>query len=344
MAIPKITMKASVLYNALQTASHWVKKASINQTLQGVMIEHADGVLSITATDGLSTDITLYLEVASDGEFSVCVPAALLITKLQVYDSGNMEITISFGKVVTVRAGKHLSRLILLDKSLFPNVTRDFLEKAAAEGVSEIDPSEFIDAVGKIVGVSDPSSPYPAIGGVYLNKNDVVTIDGVKVALLSGTNLIEDTILVSGTTCSKIAKALAGIKRATMFVEEGYRLVVYWEGGVITTTLLQYDFPDYASIIPDEYSTEIELLREDLLTTMQLTTVEAREVENLVMLDFEEESLLVQAVSGVGTHQSEVSYISMAGEPIRIGMSMIYLIDALRKINNESYFILIYLI
>lgn len=334
MKTAKIKISASLIYDAVSRVSHWVERVSVNTALQGMVFECKDGMLGVTATDGLSTDITIYMSVDADQEFRVCLPARTMLEKLSIYAKGSNEIDISVGKVVTMKCGQHTSRIHLLDIDYFPAVKRDF--EGAAQ--NEIDSSVFIDAISKTTGTYDAKSAFPALGGIYMSNGDFVSIDGIKVALVSGVSVLDDSILVNGATCNKIAKAIDGIDKIGIFVHDG-RLVVRWGWGVITATLLSFDFPDYKSIVPHDFTTNVVVPRELLLEAVNLARLEAMESQDLIILGVTKEQITLRATSNIGTHESEIKFDSMSGEDIEVGLSSTYLLEALRKIKSQNVYI-----
>lgn len=336
MKTQKVTIAASVLHDAVARASHWIERASISPALQGMVFECANGVLGITATDGLTTDITIYINVDKEPEFRVCLPANMLAAKLGVYAKVGGDINISIGKAATIKCGPHTSRVQFLDIDYFPTVKRGF----DVSDKEKIESSAFIDAVSKTTGTYDAKSAFPALGGIYMNNGDVVSTDGIKVALLSGAGIVDGSILVNGATCSKIAKAIDGIEEISLFTQDN-RLVVSWESGVITTTLLDFEFPDYAGIVPHEFSTSVTIDKELLLEAITLSRLEALEAHDFIILDIAKDGVILRAISNSGTHESSLGIESFSGDELTVGLSSSYMIDALRKIKAKMVQILL---
>lgn len=332
----KIVLNTRTLKENLDAAIRWVQPRTINQALQSFLIAH-DGqkTLRISATDGLSTDITLYIEAGECDKFELCIPAARLSEKISAYSTFTDEVTVNFGKKVTIRSasGRDITEISTFDSHDFPSI----IQHEMADSPTQIDADEFVRAVALTRGAVDPRSPFPALSGIYFSENgDVVSIDGYRMSMLRWKPIAQSGVLVNGNTCFHIGNAIAGKDDIVSFLDNE-RLVFKWPGGEISTTLMSdIKFPDYKSIIPSSAGTVAVVAGKKFKSKLLLAKGDAIETQNLIVLEIHEDALLIRSRSGIGGHQSELDYVSLSGNPVTVGLSIKYLNDAMSKIGDED--------
>ena len=325
----KITLKTKAILNAVAKASLWTTKNSPIQSLQCIRFTYADNILELSAMDGASTDISLYLDVEGEGTFDVCIPVDRILPKLQVLAKTSKEVSMSFGKVIMLSTEKHTSRISPIGVELFPTVDRDF----DFDSGTEVATSEFVGAIKKTMASADPNSPYPALEGIFFNGNDMVSADGTKISIYSKTEFVNTETLVPATSLARIAKAIDGIAEVSV-LRSDKKFVVFWNGGVIASTMIDYAFPDYKSLIPKDFETTFTMHKSDLQEAKGLATVDALESKNLIIIDAGDGAILIAAESDAGGHSSVITPKEYSGPSKRFGISIKYVKDAIMKIQS----------
>ena len=332
MAATKITLKTKTLLDAVSKVSMWTTRNSPIQALQCIRFTLSGGAFELTAMDGSSTDITLFVDAGEpDGEFDVCIPVDRILPKLQLLAKSSDEVSLSFGKSVMVTTKRHKSRISPISAELFPTVNRDFV----LDGGTEVSVQEFVNAIKMTMASADPNSPYPALEGIYMNGEDMVSADGTRIAIYTKDEFVDGDILVPATSLARVAKAIEGID--TVFVLRGdERMIVYWDEGIIVSTLISYSFPDYKSLIPESYETTFSLSRSELLEAIGLANVDAVESKNLLVIKASDDTVVIMAESDAGGHISELDPTNFDGPPKDFGLSIKYLKDAIMKLKSSN--------
>jgi len=330
----KITFKSKAILDAVSKVAIFAANKSPIQALQCVRVTLGNGVLELSASDGSSVDISVYIETDSDGEFDLCLLAEKLLPKLQVFAKAADTIDISFGKIVTLKAGKHVSRINSISPDLFPDLDRSFIAKIA--NIEKVASGELVTAIRMTVAAADPKSPFPALEGIFMNGVDIVSADGARLAVYKSPGFIDDPTVVPAASLSKIAQVIADVENIYV-IRYGDKLVVGWDTGVVTSTIISHSFPDYKSIVPNGFETKITVKRTELLEALNLATVDAVDSSNLVIISVSEENgMAISAESGTGGHSSTLDYTKFSGNPQKIGLSIKYLKDATTKLNSEE--------
>lgn len=328
----KITFQATTILDAVSTAALWVTKKSPIQALQCVRFTLGENVLEISAMDSGVSDISLYLDAEGvNDNFDVCIPVDRLLPKLQVLAKSSADVTISFGKVVTITSSKHQSRINTVDTDLFPEIDRTFIPN-----VPTIDTEEFVTAINLTSAAANPKSPFPALEGVFISGNDMVSSDGVRMSLYTTPRFLNEDVLVPVTSLTRIASAINGIANVSIYKYKG-KLIVGWDRGVIATTLIDYKFPDYKSVMPNKFETRFTVDRAELIEAVGLAFVDAADTEYLVVISANDHSgMELRADSPSGGHLSTLDLVSFDGEPKKFGISIKYLKDIIVKLKSDG--------
>lgn len=324
-----LTMKTSSLLNELDRCIKWVEKRTINQSLQGFLFDISGGNFSISATDGLSTDITTVIEVENDAEIKMCVPAMPIHRFASEVSRVSDEITLKFGKKLSVTSGKHRTNIVPLDISMFPDLFREHGNNNVA-----VYPDEFARAVKLTAGVSDPKSPFPALGGIYFDDSNAISTDGVRMCVVNNIDIANEPILLDGIVCAKIGQAITDKESVNVGTDAG-RVIFYWDTGIISVTKTVGKFPKYQALIRDKSETTLLIDREQLSVAIRTGASYAQESENLVILEAASGELAIQTVSMTGSHRSELACEEFSGPDKKIGVSVKYLLDMASKMDSS---------
>jgi DNA polymerase III sliding clamp (beta) subunit (PCNA family) len=324
-----LTMKTSSLLDELDRCIRWIEKRTINQSLQGFLFDISGGEFSISATDGLSTDITTVISIDSDMEVKMCIPALAIHRFVSEVSRVSDDIKLSFGKNLVVTSGKHRTNIVPLELSMFPDLFRDL-----GTNSTDICPEEFARAVKLTAGVSDPKSPFPALGSIYFEGSDAVSTDGVRVCVLNGISVAREPVLLDGIVCAKIGQTISSEESVKVGTDAG-RVIFYWDNGIISVTKTIGNFPKYQALIRGESETTLLVNKQQLSVAVRTGVSYAQEAGNLVILEAVAGELAVQTVSMTGSHRSELVCEEFNGPDKKIGVSVKYLLDMASKIDSD---------
>lgn len=336
----KLKFKTVELADALGMAMRWVQKRTVIPALQGFLINAGYGVFSISATDGLSTDITVTISTDSDVEELVaCVPADLLTRTIATLSKVTEDVELSFtNKNVTVLSGKKMSRISLFDPDNYPAMNIDFVSTGIDHEDLSVSVEEFARAVYLTKSAYDPKSPFPALENIYFDGEKVVSVDGYRLCLVEGLHILEEPKLINGETCYKIYAALSGKVDKIGVTTSGNRVVFYWDGGIITTTTSSYKFPKYMQLLSDEYETEFSVPKDELSVALALSKDYAEESMNLVIFEYTDAVLDIHAISNTGEYSGAILASNASGPSKKFGLSYRYIRDAITKMESENIY------
>ncbi|MCX5642233.1 MAG: DNA polymerase III subunit beta [Candidatus Omnitrophica bacterium] len=306
--------------------------------LNHILIEAGKGVLVVTGTDlELSVKITKETVVLKEGK--VLTPGRKLLeiarefpeAEVGLYSEKENRLRISQGKIVLNLVGLRVDDFPLTPKIKNPNqfkITAGNLKKTII--------------YTRPVVVFDENKPN--LSGIFFTTEDgwltTVTTDTRRLARhKTKTNLSADIKFILPIKTADAIKSLW--EEATeLDVNLGTNQIIFsGEGLVLTSQIIEGEFPDYNSVIPKEndLATATIPLAAFVATLRRIKQVVSTG-KNLVRLDLRKNNLKVSGeTAGVGEGAEEID-ISYQGEPITLNFNPDYLLEGVKSLDGEEAF------
>ena len=294
------------------------------------------GFLEVIATD-LETTINLKFPVKVEREGNITVPAKILIDFCQGAAGENLTLE-AIKDNVLLKIGNSTATLPSISPEEFPT-THQF----DTSSTITLDKTGLMEGASSISFCASPDIGRPVLSGVLFkteNKNlCLVATDGYRLAkkeLKAKENL---EAIVPARALSEIIRALASQEDETVEVstdKEGNQIRFQVKNLVVTTRLLEGDYPSYSQIIPDSSITDIEVGTKVLADAIKLASFFARDVGNVVRFETTSKGLKISAsTTQVGETETEIT-ARCSGEPLKIAFNSRFLIEGLAAIKNEE--------
>ncbi|HEX9809715.1 MAG TPA: DNA polymerase III subunit beta [Alphaproteobacteria bacterium] len=340
----KLTIERASLLRSLSHVQSVVERRNTIPILNNVLMNAADGVLRLTATDmELAIAETVEAEIAAAG--GITAPAHTLyeiVRKLP--DGAQIELATTDGDAhITVRSGRSTFQLACLPPADFPALGEDDLPHGftlpAAAARALIDHTRF--------AISTEETRY-YLNGIYLHatKRDgtgvlrAVATDGHRLARF-------DVPLPPG------ADGIPGVIVPRKMVAEWRKLIEETDAGVeiglseakirlsfdhvtMTSKLIDGTFPDYERVIPQANDRVLEVPCRAFAEAVDRVSTISTEKSRAVKLAVAKDAVTLSATSldqGSAEEEVEVGY---RGEPMEIGFNSRYLLDIAERIGGET--------
>lgn len=339
-----ITLKARDLVGLLARIDRVVEARNTIPILSNALLSARDGALEITGTD-LDMSIALHesaVDVETEGD--VTAPAQTLrdIAKRLPADA-QVRLETSDGQLI-VRSGRARFMLAALPVADFPNtkgMMRDARARAAMPG------AVLAGALARLdYAISSEETRY-YLNGVYLVAHESalrgVATNGhclAQVSIEAGDMAGDFGVILPRKACGVVrALAMEGpAKSSVMISTDGSAFRMEWDGGCLTSKLIDGTFPDYARVIPTGNDRTARLDCAQLKALVERVGVIAEKSRGIA-LDFEADQLKCEVTSpdlGSATDTIECAYDAA---PLRIGMNGRYILETLTAIADEGVLI-----
>jgi DNA polymerase III subunit beta len=334
----KFSVSSSELLKQLQIANGAIGSNPVLPILEDFLFKIENKKLTITATD-LETSISTTIEVLADDDFSVAIPAKILLETLKALpqqpvtfsvneDNYVIEITSSYGKY----------KLAGENGADFPNIP----EADTVETV-KLNSQYLLEGINKTVFATSSDELRPQMTGVYFqveyNKLICVATDAHKLVKYTTHHLAGDTassFIVPKKALNLLKNALPANDGVTISFNKANAFFSFGAMNIVCR-LIDARYPDYNAVIPVDNPNRLLANRADLQNSLKRIAIYANKTTNQVIIDVSDKSLTISAqdldFSNEATEQMTCQY---EGNPLKIAFNAKFLAEMLGVLDSEE--------
>ena len=330
----KLETSSHELLAQLQTATRVASTRSAVQALSGVQLAAEGGRVEVRATD-MEVALRVPLQATIVREGTVVLPARLLLDVVRQLPAGDVSLELRPAEqdveVVSGPARFHLRTLRAED---FPN-----LPEPGGDQVVDVPAQAFVQTIAMVARSASRDETRPILTGILVSAQGaelkMVATDSYRLSVKE-THL--DPPIEGGFEANVPARALQELERIVAQAGEerihiGVRAnqVVFEVAGVVLSSrLIEGQFPNYRQLLPESYEHELRMSGEELAGVVRRISLMAQKNAPL-RLSFEEGQLTVSAQTPDVGEASEPVPAPFAGEPFEIGFNPDFLRDGLES-------------
>ncbi len=334
----KFSVSSTELLKQLSIASGAIGSNPVLPILEDFLFKVENKKLTISATD-LETSISTAIEVLADDDFTVAVPARILLDTLKALpqqpvtfsvntDNWGIEITSSYGKY----------KLAGENGADFPNIP----EPDAVDTV-KLNSQFLLEAINKTVFATSSDELRPAMTGVYFqvdnNKLTCVATDAHKLVKYSTHQLageVTSTFILPKKALNLLKNALPANDAVKISFNKANAFFSFGSMHLVCR-LIDARYPDYNAVIPVDNPNHMLLSRRDFQDSLKRIAIYANKTTNQVVLDISDKSLTVSAqdldFSNEATEQMACTY---EGNAMRIAFNAKFLVEMLGVLDTDE--------
>ena len=338
----RVTCSQDSLHKALAVAGRAVATKSTLPVLGNFLLEAADDVLTISATNlefGIS--VAVPATVAQAGRTTL--QARVLSDFVANLPAGDVELAEDSNPLQTlVRSGQSQAHLRGIDPDDFPRLI------SSVDGGQQlhIDPALLRESIAHVVFAAASDDSRPVLAGVQLDVRDgmlgLSAADGFRMSLRS-VALVDGpgdpmTIIVPARALQELSRVLGDVSApvSIQVTPNQSQLLATADGVRFTTRLIDGAFPDLKQVVPKQWNTRTVVRRELLLDATKRASIFARTNNDVIRLamapaedGFEMGRLTITAnAADTGDNQDDVD-ASVEGGEVQIAFNGRYLADVL---------------
>lgn len=308
--------------------------------LSCLLFDIKKGSLTIKATN-LDLGIEIIIGAKSDTEGVFAIPAVILSSFLsQISDYDGVVQLESVSGNIQIHTTKSKGIIKTIPHEDFPSIPTVFGEQKI-----QLNPGVVVKGLKSVWYSSSVSSVKPELSSVYVytqnNHLVFVATDSFRLAekkiSLPATTTIGD-ILIPFKGVADIIRILES-STETMTVEMNKNLISFEVPGKmrIISRVIDGVFPDYKQIIPKTYTTEIIVLKQDLLNALKISNVFSDKFNQIHMIADPKSKLFeVQTKnSDIGENKTTID-AAITGDRVEINFNYKYVIDCFQSIDADS--------
>ena len=336
----KMTIHSEELARALYRVQGIADKKSTMPILAHVLLEAADGELTVSATDldvGLSG--TYHARVEQNG--SVAVHARQLYEIVKALPKTDVKVERQDNNWIELTSGSSRFRLVGMAADEFPQLPSHSQIETFTIPADHL--AQMIDRTIFCVSTDDNRHN---LNGIYCEVQDgstlrMVATDGHRLAMAEKTF---DVTIPMDAGIIVPRKGFQELKRvlndeAIADVELGFsgNSGILKAGSVtLSTRLVEGQFPDYQQVIPKSSDKTAKISRSAFSEALRRVSLLSQSRAYGVKLNFEENSLEMVAEDPEFGNASEAIDIEFKGSAIGIGFNARYILDVLSLVSDEG--------
>ncbi|HEX7246798.1 MAG TPA: DNA polymerase III subunit beta [Actinomycetota bacterium] len=332
----KFRCDRDALSEALQTVQRGVSSRPGIPALTGVLIEAADGRLTLT-----TTDLEVSARFATDAQVSdpgtALVPARLLGDTVKSLSDAPVDIETDQSQA-HIRCAAYEGTLRLLPAEDFPG-----LQDPSGTQITA-DAGAFAEAIHQVARGASRDEARPVLTGVLIevSREGVVMVatDSYRLAVrdLVATADGEGKAIVPERALSEAGRAASADGKSSSSIEvflDDSQVAFRIGELTLTSRLIEGEFPNYRQLLPDQHESRLTISRQALLDAVSRVGLLARDTTPVRM---ELNALGVKLSSsspdlGQAVETVEARY---EGDDLTVAFNPQYLADGLRAATGES--------
>ena len=333
----KVSTSRSELFTELQTVTRAASTRSAVQALSGVQLSAKGGAIELRATDmEIGLRVPLEGEVVRDG--AVVLPARLLVDVVRALsgDSISLELRASEQdvEIVAGSATFHIRTLRLEDFPPFP--------EPETEGKVEVPGPAFVETVLKVARSASRDETRPVLTGILVSASEsdlrMVATDSYRLSVKE--TKLESPLQgsfeanVPARALQELSRIVGATDEAELSVAVRTNQVVFEAGGIVLSSrLIDGQFPNYRQLLPDAYEHELQLDAAEIGEVVRRISLLAQKNAPL-RLAFSEGEVTVSARTPDVGEARETLPVPFQGEPLEIGFNPEFLRDGLEAVDS----------
>jgi DNA polymerase-3 subunit beta len=339
----KLSVMQENLARGLSVVSRAVSTRSTLPVLANVLLRTEDAGLKLTATN-LEIGITYWVPGKIESDGATTVPAKLLTDLVNSLQGGDrIDLELGPGETLDLRCGRFESHLKGIDAEEFPAI-----QTAGERPTTRVAQNILRRALEETAFAAASDEARPILTGVLCRfEGETLTLaaaDNYRIAVktIPVLDSVADTsVVVPARALNELMRVLADNDSPVEIVlaQARNQILFHLDGVDLVSRLIDGQFPNYQSVMPQTHTTRAVLDREELLRAVRPAALIAHESANIVKLQIGgngEAGITVSANAEVGDHVGQVE-ASVEGDGTTIAFNAKYLADVLTNVGAEQF-------
>jgi len=339
-----IVCEKDKILKALNSVTKAVASKTTMPILEGILIQTNDNEIKFTTYD-LEIGIEYIIEADVKEQGATVVNAIMFSEIIRRLPDTDIHISINDKNLLVIECEGSLYKLATMNPEEFPE-----LPQINVENSIQIEQNTLKEMIRKTIFAVSTEENRPIFTGCLFeiknNKLNVVAVDGFRLAWKSKflQNSVNDfTAVIPGRTLNEVNKIILdsfdivkiGVaKNQALFEMENCKLV---------TRLLDGEFLNYSSVIPENWETRIRVNKNNLQNCFErVSLISASSIEKEkkypVKVEIDIGKVIISCTNQTGDAKEEM-YVSTEGQNLEAGFNPKYFLDALRAIEDEEIFV-----
>ena len=276
---------------------------------------------------------------------STVVNAMMFTEIIRKLPDSEINININENNLLTIECEGALYKLATMNPDEFPE-----LPKIEIENSIELEQSALKNMIKKTIFAVSTEENRPIFTGCLFeiknNKLNIVAIDGFRLALRTinlPVQVNDFKAVIPAKSLNEVNKILEDSFEPVKIGISKNQAVFEMENCKIVTRILDGEFLNYASVIPENWQTRIRVEKNSLQNSFERISLISsssmeKEKKYPVKVTIDIGKLTILCTNQTGDAKEEV-FISTEGKNLEVGFNPKYFLDSLKAIDEEEIFV-----
>jgi len=337
----KLQILQENLEKAVTTTSRFASNRAQLPILSNILISTRKSKIYVSSTNlEISASVQVGARIEEEGEISV---PAKVISEL-VANLPKETVSLSAEKEqLKVSVSGFSSTVLGMDSTDFPKIPNT-VDKEKSISFSQ---TEIVKALGQVLFATSIDETRPILTGVLFlfgkNSLALVATDGFrlsrKVLTLKEGKIATNNVVIPKGVLSELSRTTSEEESIFFGVQDKEKQVIFGIGDtVLTSRLLEGEYPDFEKIIPKSSSIKVLLDKEEFMRAVKLASIFARESANIIKIKVLKDGIEVSAESGTaGSQETKVdAKVESSEKSFEIAFNYRFVEEFLHSVNGEE--------
>ena len=337
----KIVCEKDKILKAINSVTKAVASKTTMPILEGILIQTNDKEVKLTTYD-LEIGIEYVIDADVKEQGATVVNAIMFSEIIRKLPDTEINISLNEQNLLVIECEGSLYKLATMNPEEFPE-----LPQINVENSIEIEQNTLKDMIRKTIFAVSSEENRPIFTGCLFeiknNKLNVVAVDGFRLAWKSKflqNNSNDFTAVIPGRTLNEVNKIILDSFDSVKIGVAKNQALFEMENCKLVTRLLDGEFLNYSSVIPENWETRIRVNRNNIQNCFErISLISASSIEKEkkypVKVSVEIGKVTISCTNQTGDAKEEM-YVATEGQNLEAGFNPKYFLDALRAIDDEE--------
>lgn len=334
----KFIVSSSNLLKQLQVLGGVINHTNTLAILDNFLFELKDGKLKVSASD-LESTISAELEVDSESEGKIAVPARLLLDMLKTFPEQPLTFVKGENNSIELSSNNGKYALAYADAEDFPKAVE------LPDPSSAVIPGDVLSsALEKTIFASGNDDLRPVMSGVFFNFNEngvtFVATDAHKLAKYTRTDLTSSQsaeFIMPKKPLNLLRNILAGSESEVLIEYNESNAKFSFDNIELTCRLIDGKYPNYEAVIPTDNPNKLTIDRSQFLNSVRRASIFSSKTTHQVRLRIAGAELNISAEDiDFSNKADERLTCDYQGDDMQIGFNSRFLVEMLNNLNANE--------
>jgi len=334
----KFIVSSNYLLKQLQVLGGVINNSNTLPILDNFLFELEHSKLTVSASD-LETTMASTLEVESESEGSVAIPAKLLLETLKTFPEQPLTFVIEDNNTIEISSNHGKYALAYASADEFPKAIS--LDNASTTVISA---DILATAISKTIFAAGNDDLRPVMSGVFFQFSTesltFVATDAHKLVKYSRTDVKADEtaeFIMPKKPLNLLKGILAGSDDTVSIEYNDSNAKFSFENSVLICRLIDGKYPNYEAVIPKENPNHLTISRNQFLNSVRRVSIFSNKTTHQIRLKIAGAELNISAEDIDYSNKAEERLTcDYQGDDMQIGFNSRFLSEMLSNLNADD--------